>query len=172
MTVKRIVKNGILLALMCAVGMFSIPFGENIKVTLQLFMILLIFYFRDHLLDKLIISGLYLLLGIFLPVYAGFQAGITPTFGFVLGFFLCAAPFHFVSKINKDKIWVQILACLTALLVVYASGTLFFMFYLNRPFVDAFMITIAPYFGIDCIKIFLVLFITREKRLVLLMNEE
>ena len=172
MTIKRIVKNGILLALMCAVGMFSIPFGENIKVTLQLFMVLLIFYFRDNLLDKLIISGLYLLLGLFLPVYAGFQAGITPTFGFVLGFFLCAAPFHFVSKINKDSILIQILANLVALLVVYLAGTLFFMFYLNRPFMDAVMITIVPYFGIDLIKIFLVIFITREKRLVELMNEQ
>lgn len=171
MTVKRITKNGILLALMCAVGMFSIPFGENIKVTLQLFMILLIFYFRDHLLDKLIISGLYLLLGIFLPVYAGFQSGITPTFGFVLGFFLCAAPFHFVSKINKDSVLIQIAACLIALLVVYASGTIFFMAYLKRSFMDAFMITIVPYFGIDLIKIFLVIFITREKRLVQIINE-
>lgn len=170
MTVRRIVKNGILLALMCAVGMFSIPLGENIKVSLQFFMLLLIFYFRDNLLDKLIISGLYLLIGLFLPVFAGFASGVSPTFGFVIGFVVSAIPFHFISKINKDSIFIQILACLAALLVVYIGGTLFFMFYLDRSFEVAVTVTVAPYVGIDFVKIFLVLFITREKRFVQYMN--
>nr|MCR5491374.1 hypothetical protein [Bacilli bacterium] len=57
--VRRITKNGLLLALLCVVGMFSIPLGENIKVSLQLLMVMIICLISDSVFDCLIITGCY-----------------------------------------------------------------------------------------------------------------
>ena len=85
-TIKRITKNAIMLAMLCVIGMFSIPLGDNIKVSLQLLMVFIIGLTVSTFYDGIIITGLYLLIGLFIPVYAGFNAGITPTFGFVISF--------------------------------------------------------------------------------------
>ena len=85
-TIKRITKNAIMLAMLCVIGMFSIPLGDNIKVSLQLLMVFIIGLTVSTFYDGIIITGLYLLIGLFAPVYAGFNAGITPTFGFVISF--------------------------------------------------------------------------------------
>ena len=134
--------------------MFSIPLGENIKVSLQLLTLFIIFGITDKLVDKIIIPSLYLVIGLLIPVYAGFIAGITPTFGFVIGFVLCSIPFHFINKYLKiNDIIRYILACIVSLLIVYTSGVLFMMVYLNLDFVKVLMIAVVPYLAFDALKI-------------------
>jgi|GEM_PF-783446 len=154
MTTRRITKNAILLALLCVTGMFSVPLGENIKVSLQLLTIFLIFGITDKLVDKIIIPALYLLLGLVAPIYAGFQVGVTPTFGFVISFVVIAVPFHFLYKYIKLK-WVYryIIACLVSLIIVYLIGSLFMMFYLNISYTKSLMLSVVPYIGFDILKI-------------------
>ena len=76
-TVKRICKNAIMLTLLCILGMLAIPFGANVKVSLQLLMVFIICLTMESVIDCLIITSLYLLLGLFLPFYAGFNIGIS-----------------------------------------------------------------------------------------------
>ena len=83
-------------------------------------------------------------------MYAGFIAGITPTFGFVIAFTVAGIPFHFIYKYLKINITVRyIIACLASLIVVYIIGTLFLMFYLNVDITKALMIAIVPYLPFD-----------------------
>ena len=98
--VQRITKNAIYLAMLCAIGMFSIPLGDNVKVSLQLLMVFIIGLTVNSLVDSLIITGLYLLLGLFLPIYAGFNAGVSPTFGYVISFVLICVPLFFINKLH------------------------------------------------------------------------
>ena len=154
MTTRRITKNAILLALLCVTGMFSFPMGENIKVSLQLLTLFLIFGITDKLFDKILIPSLYLLLGLIAPIYAGFQAGITPTFGFVIGFVISAVPFHFIYEyIKLNDTLRYILACLASLVVVYISGTIFMMVYLEFTLGKTLLIAIVPYLPFDIAKI-------------------
>ncbi len=154
MSIQRITRDGILLALLCVTGMFSIPLGENIKVSLQLLTLFIIFGITDKLVDKIIIPALYLVIGLLIPVYAGFIAGITPTFGFVIGFVICSIPFHFINKYLKiNDIVRYVLACLASLIIVYISGVLFMIFYLNLDIVKVLMIAVVPYLGFDALKI-------------------
>ena len=154
MDVKRITKNAILLALLCVTGMFSFPLGENIKVSLQLLTLFIIFGITPKLFDKILIPSLYLLLGLIAPIYAGFQAGITPTFGFVIGFVISAIPFHFLYKyIKLNDIFRYILACVGALITVYISGTIFMMVYLQFDLGKTLLIAIVPYLPFDIAKI-------------------
>ena len=154
MSIQRISRDAILLALLCVTGMFSLPLGDNIKVSMQLLTLFLIWGITDKLLDKIIIPSLYLLIGLFIPVYAGFVANITPTFGFVIAFTVAGIPFHFIYKYLKiNQVVRYILACLVSLTVVYVIGTMFLMLYLNIELTKALLIAVVPYLPFDFGKI-------------------
>ena len=84
--IVRMARNAVMLALLCVIGMFSLPLGDNIKVSLQLLMVFIIGLTSVSVIDAVIVTGLYLAIGLLIPVYAGFTAGVTPTFGFVISF--------------------------------------------------------------------------------------
>ena len=153
-TVKRITKNAIYLALMCVIGMFAVPLGDNIKVSLQLLIVFIIGLTATSFVDTLIITGIYLGLGMFLPIYAGFNAGITPTFGYVISFVVISIPLYFLNKLPIKNDFIRIgLACLVSLIIVYIIGTLFLMFYLNLSIEKALLFSVVPYIPFDIAKI-------------------
>ncbi len=153
-TVKRITKNAIYLALMCVIGMFAVPLGDNIKVSLQLLIVFIIGLTATSFVDTLIITGLYLGLGMFLPIYAGFNAGITPTFGYVISFVVISIPLYFLNRLPIKNDFIRIgLACLVSLIIVYIIGTLFLMLYLNLSIEKALLFSVVPYIPFDIAKI-------------------
>ena len=153
-SVKRITKNAIYLALLCVIGMFAIPLGENIKVSIQLLIVFIIGLTATSFVDTLIITGLYLALGMFLPIYAGFHAGITPTFGYVISFVVISIPLYFLNKLPIKNDFLRIgLACFVSLIIVYIIGTLFLMFYLNLSIEKALLFSVVPYIPFDIAKI-------------------
>ena len=153
-TVKRITKNAIYLALMCVIGMFAVPLGDNIKVSLQLLIVFIIGLTATSFVDTLIITGLYLGLGMFLPIYAGFNAGITPTFGYVISFVVISIPLYFLNKLPIKNDFIRIgLSCFVSLIIVYIIGTLFLMLYLNLSIEKALLFSVVPYIPFDIAKI-------------------
>ena len=158
--VKRIARDGLMLALLCVLGMFSIPFGENVKVSIQLLVVFLICLTAHSFYEPIIITGCYLLLGLFLPIYAGFTAGITPTFGFVISFVVASPAIYFMNKIPIHRLIRMPLACLVGLLLVYAIGSIYFMFYVGVEFPVALTFTVYPYIPFDLAKIALAVAIT------------
>ena len=154
MTVKRIVRNAVMLALMCIIGMFSIPLGANIKVSLQLLMVYIICLTADSFIDCLIITSLYLGLGMFLPVYAGFNSSISPTFGYVIGFVVISPVIYFLNKLPiKNNFLRMALACTIGLLICYAIGSLFLGLYLQLDFLKTLTLSVVPYIPFDIAKI-------------------
>ncbi|MBQ7250783.1 MAG: biotin transporter BioY [Bacilli bacterium] len=150
---RRIAKDGVLLALLCVIGMFSIPLADNVKVSLQLYAVLVLCFLVDGFLDALLITGCYLLMGLFLPIYAGFGAGITPTFGYVIGFVLASPVLYFLNRLPIHKIPRLILASLAGTLIIYVSGTIFMMLYLNWDLPKTLLVSIVPYLPFDAVKI-------------------
>ena len=116
-----------MLAIMCVVGMVALPLGDNIKVSLQLLIVFIVGLTSASFIDGVIVMGLYLLLGLFMPIYAGFRAGVTPTFGFVISFVIIVIPLYFLNKLKIKNQFIRMgLACLVALIICYAIGTIFF----------------------------------------------
>ena len=153
-TVQRLTKIAILLALMCVIGMFSLPLGDNIKVSLQLLMVFIIGLTASSFIDSVIVTGLYLLLGLFLPIYAGFNAGISPTFGFVISFPIICVPLYFLNKLKIKNQFIRMsIACIVALIICYFIGTLFLKLYLNISIEKALLIAVVPYIPFDIAKI-------------------
>ena len=140
--------------IICIIGMFSIPLGDNIKVSLQLLMVFIIGLTIDAFYDGIIITGLYLLLGLFAPIYAGFNAGVTPTFGFVISFVVISPLLYFLDKLPIKNQFVRMsIACVIALVVCYAIGSLFLALYLNLNIQKALLIAVVPYVPFDIAKI-------------------
>ena len=165
--VKRITRNAIYLAILCAVGMFALPLGDNIKVSLQLLVVFIIGLTVNSFVDSLIITGLYLLLGLFFPIYAGFSAGITPTFGYVISFVVISIPLYFLNKLKINNQFVRMgLACFISLLIVYTIGTIFLMLYLNIAIEKALLFSVVPYLPFDIAKIVIAVLVVSilEKR--------
>ena len=154
LTIRRITKNAIYLALLCIIGMFALPLGDNIKVSLQLLMVFIIGLTVSSFIDGIIVTGLYVLLGLFLPIYAGFTANISPTFGFVLSFPIIIVPLYFLNKLKIKNQFIRMsIACVVALLICYLMGTLFLKFYLNISIEKALLIAVVPYLPFDIAKI-------------------
>lgn len=154
LTVKRITRNAIMLALLCIIGMFSLPLGDNVKVSLQLLMVFIIALTSISVFDAIIVTGLYLLLGLFMPIYAGFRAGITPTFGFVISFVVIVVPIYFLNKLKIKNQFVRMgIACFVGLILCYLIGTLFLGFYLHLDIRKALLVAVVPYIPFDIAKI-------------------
>lgn len=153
-TIKRITKNAIMLAMLCVIGMFSLPLGDNIKVSLQLLMVFIIGLTAATFYDGMIITGLYLLLGLVAPIYAGFSVGVTPTFGFVISFVVITPIIYFLNKLPiKNDFLRMSIACIVALIICYLIGALFLALYLHLDIQKALLIAVVPYVPFDIAKI-------------------
>ena len=158
--IKRITRNAIMLALLCAVGMFAIPLGDNIKVSLQLLMVFIIGLTAYSFIDTIIVTSLYLAIGLFMPIYAGFNAGISPTFGFVISFVVISLPLYFLNKLKIKNQFIRMgLACLVSLIICYAIGSVFMMLYLNISIEKALLISVVPYLPFDIAKIIIAILV-------------
>ena len=114
----------------------------------------------------------YLLLGIIgLPVFSGFQAGVSalagPTGGFLLGFL----PLAFVSGLIIEKTGRRLANYLIAFsvgtVICYASGLVMYMYLYcggNAGLIEAFTVCILPYIIPDAVKIVLAAIVTRALR--------
>ena len=152
--VRRMTFDALMLALLCVIGMFSIPLGPNIKVSLQLLGVMIVCFLVEGVADAIIINGCYLGIGMFLPVYAGFSANITPTWGFVLGFVLAAPVYYFIARIPKlPRALAMAIAGVVGTLVVYAAGTIFMMLYLGWGLGETLLVAVVPYLPFDAGKI-------------------
>ena len=153
-TIKRITKNAIMLAMLCVIGMFSLPLGDNIKVSLQLLMVFIIGLTAATFYDGMIVTGLYLLLGLVAPVYAGFSVGVTPTFGFVISFVVITPIIYFLNKLPiKNDFLRMSVACIVSLIICYLIGALFLALYLHLDIQKALLIAVVPYVPFDIAKI-------------------
>ena len=154
LSVRRMTRNAVYLAILCVIGMFSLPLGDNIKVSLQLLIVFIIGLSVESIADSIIITSLYLLLGMFLPIYAGFNAGISPTFGYVISFVVICIPLYFLNKLKiKNQFLRMGIACFVSLIICYAIGTLFLSLYLNLSLEKALLISVVPYIPFDIAKI-------------------
>ena len=152
--VRRITKNAIMLALLCIIGMFALPLGDNIKVSLQLLIVFIIALTATSVIDALIVTSLYLALGLFMPIYAGFNAGLSPTFGFVVSFVVLVIPVYFLNKLRiKNQFIRMAIACFAGLIICYAVGGTFLALYLKLSIEKALLFAVVPYIPFDIAKI-------------------
>lgn len=167
---KEIIIISLSAALICICSWIQVP--TAVPFTLQTFAVFLVSAVLGA--KKGVAATLvYILLGaVGLPVFSGFQGGVGTllgaTGGYVFGFVLSALIVGAVAEKKGIKLLPSVLSCVTAMLMYYLVGTLWFAFvYGDGNFSGALSVCVLPFIIPDAIKITLAMIIAkRVKNLV------
>ena len=146
-------------ALIAVCSFIAIPVGA-VPVTLQTFAVFVCAGILGR--KKGTISILvYILLGIVgIPVFSGFQSGLSvltgPTGGYIIGFLPAVYVAGLIVQKTGRKIPFMIASFLAGLIICYICGMLWYVFVFSSgksDFASAFAVCILPYIIPDIIKI-------------------
>lgn len=167
MTVKRLTKDSILLALLIVSAYMNVrfPFSE-VAFTLQILMVIVI-TFSVPLLDSTLIIFGYIIMGLIgIPVFTnggGFSYIFSPTFGYILGFLAMPATAKLVTLIPIKQVYIKrLIAAILSLIVVYIFGSIYFYciktFYIGKgnssmTFFAIVQLCVLPFIPFDLLKI-------------------
>lgn len=131
----------------------SLPFNP-VPFTFQLLAVFVIGLLLEPV-EAFLAVAIYLLLGaIGLPVFAkggGVAYILGPTGGFLVGFLL-AAPLISLIKGKSGNSLMVILAMLTGLILIYASGLLYLAYLTKKGFLALLYAAVIPFVPFDLIK--------------------
>lgn len=156
---------GVALLTVCA--FITVPVGA-IPVTLQTFGVALVGALFGAVRGGIVVSVYFIMGLIGIPVFAGFNAGVTalmgPTGGYLLGFLFSVVISGLFSSIRVKnqiaKTAVLYVGMIAGLAVCYFFGTLWFVTVFNRGSADpvsvaaALMLCVVPYLLPDAVKLF------------------
>ncbi len=119
---KDITIGAVLIALMISTLWISIPMVP-VPITLQTMMVLIIALLLEKKVAILTICT-YITMGLIgLPVYSNYSSGITPAFGYIIGFFFATVIISFVKDYcNKYTIYVLTIGCSMLILLCGSLG--------------------------------------------------
>ena len=157
-TTKRMALIGVMTAVTCILGPFSIPLPFSpvpISFTnLAIYLAAYVLGMKACTVSYLI----YMLLGMVgVPVFSGFTGGVGkllgPTGGYLIGFiFLAAIAGFFVEKFPA-KIYMHVVGMIIGMAICYIFGTAWLAGQLGMSFVAALGIGVIPYLPGDTAKI-------------------
>lgn len=158
-------------ALLAICSSITIPMPIGVPFTMQTFAI---FVILSHLGGKTGTLAIlcYLIMGaVGLPIFSGFQGGISKllgtTGGYLAGFLATGLIYWFCTKVLGDKLWTQILGMVLGLAVLYALGTLWFMqvYLQSTGAIELYTVLswcVLPYIIPDLLKMSLALLVSRR----------
>lgn len=154
--IRNICITGVFAGLMCVLSPISIPVGA-IPITLATLVLYLIGAIFNWKIASIIVL-VYLLLGTMgLPVFSSFQGGfqviLGPTGGYLVGYLPCVLIESLLLSLWPNKKWLFPISMVLGTIVLYAIGTIWFMFYSNTDFIKAIMGCVIPFLAGDAIKI-------------------
>ena len=164
-----ITEIAIMAAVICILGPLSIPIGL-IPVSLTPFTVFVSVYILGQK-SGTISCFIYLLIGLIgVPVFSGFEGGpgklFGPTGGFLIAFLAMAwIAGAFYDKTNK--IWLQILGSILALLVCYLLGTAWLAWQANIQILKAIQVAVIPFVIFDIAKVFVAVFLGKAVKYAL-----
>ena len=159
--IKMITFTALMAAVFCILGPLAIPIGP-VPITLGVICVYLCVYALGMNMGS-IACILYILLGLVgLPVFSGFAGGpaklFGPTGGYIVGYvFMALVSGWFIDRFSVKKIYMQILGMILGLVVLYAFGTVWFVFQMQVTFAEALSMCVIPFVAFDLIKIGLAL---------------
>lgn len=159
-TVKRLVWNALLLALLVICSYISFPIG-TVNITLQVFAVFLIVLLSKSF-DAIIITCLYAIMGtIGLPVFSAFSAGgfASATYGFILGFILSSILIYIYNLLSKNN--NLLIKGIIFLIGIYVIGLPYACLILKSDLFSM-LVYFLPYIAIDILKMIFASFVYKR----------
>lgn len=118
----------------------------------------------------------YLLVGVVgIPVFSGFRGGIGvlvgPTGGYIIGYVVGAFAIGLVIKKCGTKLPILICAMAAGMVVLYTTGTLWFMISTKNGLAESLMMCVVPFLIGDALKITAGAFLVKRLRRLTMSNE-
>lgn len=166
---KNITIIAIFATIFCISSYIQLPL--IIPITLQTFAIALCLELLGTK-NTLIAYSVYFLLGAFgLPVFSGFNGGISALFntsgGFILGFFLFIIVKGLTAKLFKNKLLSSVISSAIGLLALYIFGSVWFCFIYYNTFnftiyCSSLLVAVVPFILPDVAKVLVAHFIAKR----------
>ena len=145
-TTKRMALIGVMTAVTCILGPFSIPLPFS---PVPISFTNLAIYLAAYVLGMKACTGV--------PVFSGFTAGVGklagPTGGYLVGFILMALIVGFFVDHFPGKVALHIVGMVLGLAICYIFGTVWLAGQLNMTFVAGLGVGVIPYLPGDAVKI-------------------
>ena len=160
MKTRDLARMGLFVALLAICSWISIP--ATVEFTMQTFAVFACLQLLGSGRAALTLL-VYLLLGaIGVPVFAGFQGGVSallgPTGGYLIGFIAMAGVYRLFGADRTESLWRRVAALAVSLVVLYAFGTVWFVaVYSAREgsvtYLAALSWCVFPFIIPDCLKL-------------------
>lgn len=157
--VRFFVRCAMFAALLCIASLITFPIGP-VPVSLGIFAVMLCGVVLPPL-QAVVSVGVYLLLGLFLPLFSGGHTGITalpgPTGGYIWSYLLTVVIIALFCKIpargRAAKLSFAFIGCVCGCMVCYLCGTLQYMLIAHVSFAAGAALCVYPFILPDALKI-------------------
>lgn len=155
---QRLSVCAVFAAVLCVLSPLVIPMGP-VPFALQIFAVMLCAVSLPWA-EAQVSVLVYLLLGLFLPLFSGGNTGLTalfgPTGGYIWSYLLMVPVIRLFRAIPVKRRWAEyalaFAGCLPAIALCYACGTAQFSLLTGRSFGEALGVCVVPFVGFDLLK--------------------
>ncbi len=156
--IHRLTVCAVFAAILCLCSPIVIPLGP-IPFAMQIFAVMLCAVTLPWAQAQVSVL-VYLLLGLFLPIFSGGNTGLTaipgPTGGYIWSYLLMVPVIRLFRAIPVRRRWAEyVLAfagCLVSICLCYLCGTFQFSLAAGRSFSDSLAVCVFPFVGFDLLK--------------------
>ena len=155
----RMTSAAIFAAILCVLSPIAIPLSGPIPFAMQIFAVMLCAVTLDWAGAQLSVL-VYLLIGLFLPLFSGGNTGVTalpgPTGGYIWSYLLMVPVIRCFRAIAIRGRWAEyalaFAGCLLSIALCYSCGTAQFALVTGRTFAEALAVCVVPFIGFDLLK--------------------
>ena len=159
MKTKQLTSCAVFAAVLCVLSPIALPLGGPVPFALQIFAVMLCAVALPWGMAQLSVL-VYLLLGLFLPIFSGGNTGLTaipgPTGGYIWSYLLMVPVIRASRAIKVKRRWAEyalaLTGCVLAACVCYACGTAQFSLVTGNSFAASLTVCVVPFIGFDLIK--------------------
>ncbi|MBR6376327.1 MAG: biotin transporter BioY [Oscillospiraceae bacterium] len=154
----RLVTCGLFAAILCVFSPMVIPVGP-VPFAMQIFAVMLCAVTLPWAQAQTSVL-VYLLLGLFLPLFSGGKTGLMaipgPTGGYIWSYLLMVPVIALFRAIPVKNRWAEyawsLLGCVTAIALCYLCGTVQFSLVTGNSFSHSLAVCVVPFIGFDLVK--------------------
>ena len=155
----RLTTCAVFAAILCICSPIVIPLAGPVPFAMQIFGVMLCAVTLDWATAQVSVL-VYLLIGLFLPLFSGGNTGLTaipgPTGGYIWSYLLMVPVIRGFRSISVNKRRLEyllaLIGCVLAISLCYACGTVQFSLITGRSFTESLGVCVIPFIGFDLIK--------------------
>lgn len=155
----RLTTCAVFAAILCICSPIVIPLAGPVPFAMQIFGVMLCAVTLDWATAQISVL-VYLLIGLFLPLFSGGNTGLTaipgPTGGYIWSYLLMVPVIRALRAVPAKNRWLEyalaLLGCVLAIALCYACGTVQFSLITGRSFGESLGVCVVPFIGFDLVK--------------------